>query len=219
MALDRFYNQDEVLSKQPTDGQIFDNADQSLLDGGANFVRLNSSDITGIDGITQINVEKHYYAGSSLVASEVGQGLQTLGNDAEGYTIYVSPESDLRSAGFNNGTYSVVYNFLHSTPSVKITEISGDRTEVRLGGINGVQGALEPFEALFLKNSNVQAPNSIITPNDRYTPLLLNLGQNKLIPIINAKFNGQIQGEVTDYLPYPPVMSQVQYFFQSKIEH
>ena len=29
--------------------------------------------------------------------------------------------------------------------------------------------------------------NSIITPNDRYTPLLLNLGQNKLIPIINAK--------------------------------
>ena len=35
MKLDRFYNQDEVLSKQPTDGQIFDNFDQSLLDGGA----------------------------------------------------------------------------------------------------------------------------------------------------------------------------------------
>ena len=203
MALDRFYNQDEVLSKQPTDGQIFDNADQSLLDGGANFVRLNASDITGINGITQINVEKHYYAGSSLVASEVGQGLETLGNDAEGYTIYVSPESDLRSAGFKSGTYSVVYNFLHSTPSVKITEISGDRTEVRLGSVDGSQGALEAFEALFLKNSNVQAPNSLITPNDRYAPLLLNLGQNNLIPVINAKFNGQIQGEVTDFLPYP----------------
>ena len=55
------------------------------------------------------------------------------------YNICIT-ESDLRELGFNNGTYSVVYNFLHSTPSVKITEISGDRTEVRLGGINGVQG-------------------------------------------------------------------------------
>ena len=70
MALDRFYNQDEVLSKQPTDGQIFDNQDKHLLDGESSkalYTRLNSSDITGIDGITQINVEKHYYAGSSLV--------------------------------------------------------------------------------------------------------------------------------------------------------
>ena len=45
-----------------------------------------------------------------------------------------------------------------------------------------VQLNLNHLSVVF-KNSNVQAPNSIITPNDRYTPLLLNLGQNKLIQL------------------------------------
>ena len=31
MALDRFFNQDDVLSKGPTYGQDFDNGDQALL--------------------------------------------------------------------------------------------------------------------------------------------------------------------------------------------
>ena len=38
MALDRFYNQDEVLSKQAAIGQIFDNQDQGTLD--ANQIRV-----------------------------------------------------------------------------------------------------------------------------------------------------------------------------------
>ena len=124
MALDRFYNQDEVLSKQAALGQIFDNQDQGTLDANQIRVPLRDTDIQGIPGVSTPSVEKHYYAGTSLVSSEYNTPIQKIGDEANGYTIYVSPETDIRSAGFNQGTYSVVYNFLHNLQNVKISEIS-----------------------------------------------------------------------------------------------
>ena len=108
MALDRFYNQEEVLSKQAAIGQIFDNQDQGTLDANQIRVPLRDTDIQGIPGISTPSVEKHYYAGSSLVSSEYNTPIEKIGYELNGYTIFVSPETHVRNAGFNQGTYSVV---------------------------------------------------------------------------------------------------------------
>ena len=203
MALDRFYNQEEVLSKQAAIGQIFDNQDQGTLDANQIRVPLRDTDIQGIPGISTPSVEKHYYAGSSLVSSEYNTPIQKIGDELNGYTIFVSPETDVRNAGFNQGTYSVVYNFLHNLSSVKISEISGDRTEVKLKGtVPGNPNQLGAVSDLYLKNQSVAA-SSLTDPGSVYTPLMLNLGDNNLIPIVNARFDGQIVGEVDEYLQYP----------------
>ena len=203
MALDRFYNQEEVLSKQAAIGQIFDNQDQGTLAANQIRVPLRDTDIQGIPGISTPSVEKHYYAGSSLVSSEYNTPIEKIGDELNGYTIFVSPETDVRNAGFNQGTYSVVYNFLHNLSSVKISEISGDRTEVKLKGtVPGNPNQLGAISDLYLKNQSVAA-SSLTDPGSVYTPLMLNLGDNNLIPIVNARFDGQIVGEVDEYLQYP----------------
>ena len=149
MALDRFFNQDDVLSKQPVYGQDFDNGDQALLNANKVKVPFTQVDVTGIPGISNAVLEKHFYAGASLVASGESQ-ITTIGDEQQGYTVYVKPEQDARAAGFNQGTYSVVYNFLHKLPNVKITEISGDRTEIKVTGVGpNPLGGLEQFAALY----------------------------------------------------------------------
>ncbi len=61
----------------------------------------------------------------------------------EGYNIidqeiYIDPENDLRTAGFDIGQYNVVYNFINNEASSSffqryyIDEISSDGTEIRL---------------------------------------------------------------------------------------
>ena len=66
----------------------------------------------------------------------------TSNNAADGavFSINLNPEKDLRDKGFSNGEYNVIYNFLrkelNSSPEDRIfyiKEISGDRTELRLG--------------------------------------------------------------------------------------
>ena len=93
MALDRFYNQEEVLSKQPVTGQVFDNGDQAILDGGQIRVPLRDADIVGVPGVSTPIVEKHFYAGATLVASTNGN-IQKIGDEQNGYTVYVKPESE-----------------------------------------------------------------------------------------------------------------------------
>ena len=202
MALDRFYNEDEILSKQPAVGQVFDNQDRGALEANQDRVPLGNQDILGItfnDGTqTSVSVEKHYYAGSSLVSSQYNQQLDGIGTDTGGYTLKVNPEQDIRNAGFNQGTYTIVYNFLHNLPGAKIKEISGDRTEVKIEGLS--QNSLSNMRALSIAQ---QRGNSFTENPNHYPPLMLNLGDNNLIPIVNAKYDGQIVGEMDAYLQYP----------------
>ena len=202
MALDRFYNEDEILSKQPAVGQVFDNQDRGALEANQNRVPLGNQDILGItfnDGTqTSVSVEKHYYAGSSLVSSQYNQQLDGIGTDTGGYTLKVNPEQDIRNAGFNQGTYTIVYNFLHNLPGAKIKEISGDRTEVKIEGLS--QNSLSNMRALSIAQ---QRGNSFTENPNHYPPLMLNLGDNNLIQIVNAQYEGQIVGEMDAYLQYP----------------
>jgi len=203
MALDRFYNEEEVLSKQPAIGQVFDNQDRASLEANQVRVPLKNADILGIPfasngTVSSPSVEKHYYAGASLVQSQYNQPLEGIGNEGGGYTLYVKPEADVRSAGFNQGTYTVVYNFLHNLSDAKIKEISGDRTEIKITSL--AANGLAPLRQL---SNNQIRENSFGDNPSTYTPAMVNLGNNQLIPIVNAQFDGQIVGEVDAYLQYP----------------
>ena len=62
-----------------------------------------------------------------------------------------------------------------------------------------------------------QRGNSFTENPNHYPPLMLNLGDNNLIPIVNAKYDGQIVGEMDAYLQYPLIL-KVLYFSQSTTE-
>ncbi len=66
------------------------------------------------------------------------------------FNVDLDPEKELKSRGFTNGEYNVIYNFLrkelNSSPDERIfyiKEISGDRTELRLGVNNITNTSLE----------------------------------------------------------------------------
>ena len=72
--------------------------------------------------------------GNVVFASETNfQGYNLIDQE-----VYIDPENDLRSAGFDIGQYNVVYNFINNEVSSSffqryyIDEISSDGTEIRL---------------------------------------------------------------------------------------
>jgi len=106
----------------------------------------------------------------------------TSNNAADGavFSINLNPEKDLRDKGFSNGEYNVIYNFLrkelNSSPEDRIfyiKEISGDRTELRLG-----TNALTNTTLEILVNDF----KSILNSNPQYfQDFYLNFGSNNLV--------------------------------------
>jgi len=201
MPLDRFTNTSEVLSKAPTFGDTFSPSDLSILGNNVNLPRVKRLDIEGLPNLSQVAVERHYYADEALLSSTYDLPIETEGNSSLGYTICVRPEKDIRDAGYNSGTYSVVYNFLHNIGNVKIAEISGDRTEVKIQST--YPNGLGAFRDLFLKQTGLDATTNTFSGTDRHLPVNLNLGDNKLVPILNADFFGPIGGTFQAKLRYP----------------
>jgi len=102
----------------------------------------------------------------------------------EGYNIidqeiYIDPEKDLRTAGFDIGQYNVVYNFINNEASSSffqryyIDEISSDGTEIRLNttqipNVDVISGANDLL-------------NKILNNPGTYFDFYLNFGNNQLV--------------------------------------
>ena len=104
----------------------------------------------------------------------------TDASDGVTFNVNLDPEKELRTRGFTNGEYNVIYNFLRkelsSSPEERIfyiKEISGDRTELRLGTNNLNNTSLE-----VLINNFKSALNS--TP-EYFQDFYLNFGSNSLV--------------------------------------
>ena len=104
--------------------------------------------------------------------------------DFKGYAIIdgqvvLDPERDLEIAGYDEGSYNVVYNFLNNELSssfsqrLYIDEISSDRTEVRL---NTTQ-----ISNLDLISEATSLTNQIQNNPGVYFDFFLNFGGNELI--------------------------------------
>lgn len=96
------------------------------------------------------------------------------------FNVNLDPKKELRTRGFTNGEYNVIYNFLRKELNSSseerifyIKEISGDRTELRLGTNNLNNTSLE-----VLINDFKSTLNS--TP-EYFQDFYLNFGSNSLI--------------------------------------
>jgi len=93
--------------------------------------------------------------------------------------VYINPTQDLNSAGFNEGQYNTLYNFVspilasNSSQNYFIAEISTDRTELRL---NTTQIA-----STSVISSTQDLINAIENSTESYYDFYVNFGNNQLI--------------------------------------
>jgi len=100
--------------------------------------------------------------------------------------LSINPEENLRSKGFYNGSYNVLYNFLSNRLSSNfnqryfISEISSDRTEIRLDSTQ-----ISTAEIVLSTNEFIQERT-----NDNFYPdFYLNFGQNQLLIANNIQLD------------------------------
>jgi hypothetical protein len=113
-----------------------------------------------------------------LVYPLTGASANFTGYSLLDNTLYINPEEDLRSRGFYNGSYNTLYNFLSNRLSSNfsrryfISEISSDRTEIRL-----ISNDISTPELIASTNDFIQERAS-----DNFFPdFYLNFGQNQLV--------------------------------------
>jgi hypothetical protein len=194
MAIDRFENKDILTtSKGPVENTaIYSAADIVKI---PTFTEPISEDVLKLS-----DTEIHIYSGDSLVHSEK-EGIEyELSEKTTPHNILISPEFDVRLPKTENGLpqitkgyYSVLYNFVNTlTGELNINRISSDSTELELTISDS-----KTFSDLYqYVQSNVSS-----NYND---DLVLNLGNNELIPIVAFDFNNNPKvGEIVKNVAYP----------------
>src|SRR5210317_548954 len=143
MALDRFLNKEQVTGFTPTFGKTIEGVQTQELFLSDNEVKGDFDLVAGLDFTP--NQELHIYSDENLIQSTY-RGFIQSDNKSSRPEVYTIPELDLRNLGIQQGSYSLVYNFHHNiVESLKVLDISADRTEVRLGYAgNGVTNGFIP---------------------------------------------------------------------------
>ena len=97
----------------------------------------------------------------------------------------ISPGDDVTTLGFNNGEYVAYYNFLNnqigdSNTTLFISEISSDRTEIRLDSTDAVGIVLETNGFINFRNNQ-----------EYFVDFYLNFGSNNLVIANNIKLDNE----------------------------
>lgn len=156
----------------------------------------SSTDEALLTSITELNtfnedtdyVEFFVYDLNNSIISPLGNDGTFLNYNILDNEIYVNPEEDLANVGVTNGIVNTLYNFftkrLSSSPqsTYYISEISSDRTEIRL-------------------ESNIISTEDIITSttefiayreqDETFPDFYLNLGSNQLYIANNIRLDGE----------------------------
>lgn len=198
MSLDRFENKDEVVGVTPVFGKTMFADEEPRIEKFNDQITQNDIDGT-YSGINTTNAsEIHIYAQDNLIESLYGQPIRsTLTNGKP--TVFVVPELDLRQAGVEEGSYSVLYNFHHNVVSnLKVDAISADRTEVRLVSKTNTPNAFQPLNVMN-QSLGSNSFNAFLRKKD----FVLNFGDNEIYDVINLLFDGPRIGEINGTLNYP----------------
>jgi hypothetical protein len=141
----------------------------SQFDSSLNYIEYTIASANQLFQITDQNFTDY-----SIINDTSPQGSQVI------YDIDINPEENLRSRGFTNGEYNVIYNFLNneinSTPDTRpyyIKDISSDRTEIKI-----VSNVISNPELVILINDfKTKLSSNLLYFQDFY----LNFGSNNLI--------------------------------------
>ena len=173
---------------------------------------LNSLNVSKEFGLPEDNVELHVISPNGELLDIVYdfKNYTTLKTN-EGTSLYsqviVDPKSDLESFGLNQGTYDVVYNFYRTMFSSSeanqfyITEISSDRTEIKVSTNNASYTSLGQSYLTFIAERNSRA---------FYSDFILNFGNNKTFIGVNVAFDNVNQTLPSLYIKlYEPLPTTV----------
>lgn len=186
MSLDRFTNITDVLSTEPVYGETFTQLDRYTFQSGS----LSNSDIS-IKSIPAL-LELHIYdSENNLVKSSYKRTFIQNQKTKFGF----SPENDLRELGYDSGIYTMVYNpiynFAGSTEiesptryDLTISEISSDRTEVRIKNPNN-------FNLQLIKSIQEFNFNTSSLFVDNKPEFLLNFGNDTISDVSYINFVGE----------------------------
>jgi len=168
----------EIININPINPLTFELQEYSVSD---------SSLITSFDIDTTFNPNIDYLEyfiydlnGNILTQNVSGYpGYKLIDND-----VVLYPEVDLKAYGYTEGQYNTLYNFLspklgsNSFTPYYISEISSDRTEVRLD-TTAIPNAL-------VISSSLELINDITNSTGSYYDFYLNFGNNDLVIAVNA---------------------------------
>jgi hypothetical protein len=121
--------------------------------------------------------------------------------------VILDPEVDLRAYGYTEGQYNTLYNFLspklgsNSFNNYYISEISSDRTEIRLD-TTAIPNAL-------VISSSLELINDITNSTGSYFDFYLDFGNNDLVIAVNALLDTTDSNNPTVLIKlYEPLPSQ-----------
>jgi len=157
-------------------------------------------------------IEFHVYSNNNtLLNSNLNYNNYTVLNDGQAAItdkinqFQISPEDDITNEGYTSGDYIAYYNFLTKRigdqfTNLFISEISSDRTEIRL-------------DSTILSNLDIleQTNNFILFRDDQdyFVDFYLNLGDNELIIANNIKLENETTDDPTILIKlYEPLPSQ-----------
>ena len=191
----------EIVNINPINPFTFELQEYSVSD---------SSLITSFNIDTTFNPQVDYLEyfiydlnGNILVQNVSGYpGYSLIDND-----VVLDPEADLRAYGYSEGQYNTLYNFLspklgsNSFNPYYISEISSDRTEIRLD-TTSIPNAL-------VISSSLELINDIANSTGSYYDFYLDFGNNDLVIAVNALLDTTDPNNPTVLIKlYEPLPSQ-----------
>ena len=219
--ISQYKNIDTNVLKQPVVAQRFNDKDLSLLSYARNGrVALDSNVFNG----SNFRTELHIYAADEWITGNhaINTNRKTLTNVLDvvsnktrslyNKTIEVDLYSEFEKLNLTRGEFTVVLNFFknilgsYENQYIRVSEISPDRTEIRLEIIDDNNPEFLTQITSFIQNVIPQQKN----PNSRFYTYLLNFSRNKTATFINSVVTGT-DGNTQIYLKlYEPLDASIE---------
>ena len=115
--------------------QLYQSQDENLISQFGIDTVLTSSSY--VEFFIYDNNQSLLYSTTNYISYKVENDGQSAGNNNQISQFQISPLNDVENEGFNQGEYIAYYNFLTKrigdpNTNLFISEISSDRTEIRL---------------------------------------------------------------------------------------
>jgi hypothetical protein len=168
----------EIVNINPINPFTFELQEYSVSD--SSLITSFNVDTTFNPNVDYLEYFIYDLNGNILVQNVSGYPGYTLVDN----NIVLDPEADLKAYGYSEGQYNTLYNFLspklgsNSFNNYYISEISSDRTEVRLDTTS------IPNDLVI--SSSLELINNITNSTGSYYDFYLDFGNNNLVIAVNA---------------------------------
>jgi hypothetical protein len=183
--------------------QFYESQDENLISSFDIDTSLTGS--TCIEFFVYDNNQNLLYTTYNYTSYTVENDGQSAGNNNSISSFTISPGDDTTSYGFDQGEYIAYYNFLNkqigdSNTNLFISEISSDRTEIRLDS-----NILSNLDIVEQANKFIQFRED----STYFVDFYLNFGSNDLVIANNIKLSNETTNDPTIVVKlYEPLPSQ-----------